>query len=163
MTLADTTVDETRDAYTSFVQGIELQHIWLMGAEISNLAGPDRPDQVRVTIADGEPETQVFEHRFVVEKPYRVRFEGAESELIGEITAVFGLEYSTSIPLTDPVWEIFGTHNVPLNAWPYFRELVANLTGRMGWMPLTIPTHKVMPSQGRDLIAPTAIDAELPE
>ncbi len=133
--------------YTAFVQGIELQNIWLHGAEIQNLAGPERPEHIRVKIADGEPDKQVFEGRFVVLKPYRVRFEGDEAELYGEITAAFGLEYTTSTELTEPIWEVFAAHNVPLNVWPYFRELVSSTTARMGWMNLTIPTFKVMPNE----------------
>lgn len=70
--------------------------------------------------------------------------------MFGEITAAFGLEYTSSTQLTEPIWEIFATHNVPLNAWTYFREFVSSTTGRMGWTHLTIPTYKVMPNETAD-------------
>ncbi|WP_394512536.1 protein-export chaperone SecB [Priestia aryabhattai] len=33
----------------------------------------------------------------------------------------------------------FSSRNVPVNAWPYVRELVSSLTTRMGYPPLLIP------------------------
>lgn len=141
--MADVTSPQPdHDAYAAFIEGVELQHIWLIGADIQNLAGPERPEQLRVKITDHDPEKQTFEDHFVVRAPFRVRFEGAESNLLAEITATFGLEYRSTTEPTESIWAIFAAHNVPLNVWPFFREFVSSTTGRMGWSNLTLPALK---------------------
>lgn len=40
---------------------------------------------------------------------------------------------------------IFAEKNVPINAWPYARELVSNMTTKMGFPPLLLPMYKNIP------------------
>ncbi|AVX21332.1 preprotein translocase subunit SecB [Carboxydocella sporoproducens DSM 16521] len=46
---------------------------------------------------------------------------------------------------TEEVFSEFANRNVIINAWPYARELVSNLTTRMGFAPLFIPPYKNLP------------------
>ncbi|WP_170270467.1 protein-export chaperone SecB [Heliorestis acidaminivorans] len=39
----------------------------------------------------------------------------------------------------------FANKNVIINAWPYAREIVSNVTTRMGFPPLLLPPYKAMP------------------
>lgn len=41
--------------------------------------------------------------------------------------------------------EIFAGKNVPINAWPYARELISNISTKMGFPPLIIPVFKKLP------------------
>jgi hypothetical protein len=52
--------------------------------------------------------------------------------------------------MTERIFAVFQTANLPVNIWPYLRELVASITGRMGWLPITLPTLKrgVPPARG---------------
>lgn len=43
--------------------------------------------------------------------------------------------------------ELFVERNVPLNAWPYGREFISQMTTRMGLPSLVIGTYKYLPSQ----------------
>ncbi|MBN2053445.1 hypothetical protein JW905_00900 [bacterium] len=43
----------------------------------------------------------------------------------------------------DSVWDVFSALNIPLNAWPYLREYVQNVTQRLGIPPLTLPLYQV--------------------
>lgn len=54
------------------------------------------------------------------------------------------LEYSLSekIDLSDPIKERFANKNVPVNCWPYARELISSLTTRMGYPALVIKAFK---------------------
>lgn len=36
----------------------------------------------------------------------------------------------------------FAKRNVPINTWPYAREIISSITTRMGFPPLIIPTNK---------------------
>ncbi len=38
--------------------------------------------------------------------------------------------------------EFFIYKNVPINIWPYARELVSSITTRMGFSPLILKPHK---------------------
>lgn len=38
-----------------------------------------------------------------------------------------------------PFWNIYKSATLPLKIWPYFRELVQNITSRMNIPPLTLP------------------------
>jgi len=58
------------------------------------------------------------------------------------ISCTFRLYFSCDKPLRDNFFEIFKTHNLPLNTWPYFREFVQNMTQRMNIPPLTLPFMK---------------------
>lgn len=55
------------------------------------------------------------------------------------ILCVFSLSYSAKQALTEDFMDIFIKRNVPLNTWPYFRELVQNMTQRMNVPPLVLP------------------------
>lgn len=55
------------------------------------------------------------------------------------ISCTFRLHFSCVEPLRDDFFEVFKTHNLPLNTWPYFREFVQNMTQRMNVPPLTLP------------------------
>lgn len=48
-----------------------------------------------------------------------------------------------SAPGNEEILKAFVDKNVPVNAWPYFREMIASLTTRMGLPPLIVPTYKV--------------------
>lgn len=38
----------------------------------------------------------------------------------------------------------FVERNVPVNVWPYIREIVATMTAKMGFPPLVLPTLKIV-------------------
>lgn len=55
------------------------------------------------------------------------------------LQCTFRLTYYSQEELTLDFLEIFMKRNVPLNAWPYFREFVQNMTQRMNIPPLVLP------------------------
>lgn len=42
----------------------------------------------------------------------------------------------------DEIFEVFINKNVPINIWPYARELISSLTSRMGYAPLILGSFK---------------------
>lgn len=54
----------------------------------------------------------------------------------------FVLLYASKVRISDEIFERFVRFNVPLNAWPYFREFVHNSTSRLGLPPLVLPLFK---------------------
>lgn len=53
--------------------------------------------------------------------------------------------YKSLDKFTEEIFTEFANRNVIINAWPYARELVSNLTTRMGFAPLLIPPYKSLP------------------
>lgn len=130
-------------AYGEFVAGLELTHIWLVSAEIRNNTGPMRPETVHVSAEGVDTSLSISPGGFFAHQKFEVTFvEDAAAEPSASIQVEFGLAYTTEIELTDTLSETFITWNLPLNVWPYFREFVASMTGRMGWDNYTMPAFK---------------------
>ena len=94
-----------------------------------------------------------------VEFSFRVRPQGAtlESDLLLNFKATFLLLYSVperdSLP--DDAFQHFADLNGAYNAWPYWRELVQSVTGRVGLAGFVLPVYrpKVVPVTDAGVVA----------
>ena len=59
-----------------------------------------------------------------------------------KIKAVFILTYQADVKMSDDFFAIYAASSLPLNTWPYFRELVSNIASRMDLEAITLPLHK---------------------
>lgn len=66
--------------------------------------------------------------------------------ILFSISAKFILTYNIleAIIITDEIIERFINTNVPLNGWPYGREIISSMSTKMGFPPLLIGTFKVI-------------------
>ena len=130
----------SREDYALFIGQIELENIWLATVHIENTHGPKTPDHATFhfsSTARQEPLVggfRAFHH-------YTVRIEAVDS-LLAELQVTFGVDFASTLPLTDEVFSIFEEVNLPVNTWPYLREFVSTTIGRIGWLPFTIPALK---------------------
>lgn len=71
--------------------------------------------------------------------------EGTDNEIL-KIDCAFLLSYQISNfeGLVDIGFEQFANTNGVFNAWPYWRELVQNMVGRMNLPPLTLPVYRIV-------------------
>lgn len=68
-----------------------------------------------------------------------------EKSTVFEIHTTFELLYSIDgTEVSEEVIERFIDVNVPVNVWPYGRELISSLTTRMGFPALIIGTYKTV-------------------
>lgn len=130
----------TPEEYAAFIAGVELECLWLRECQVLNQAGPRSPLAGSVTLELAswwEPLPTGFRafHR------YEARIQADETPL-ATITVTFGLDFRSSQPMTDRLFALFREINLPVNTWPYFREFLASMTGRMNWLPVTLPTLK---------------------
>lgn len=151
--LEDTRSRSTRPSpkeYAEFIGQIELRNIWLVEATARNHFGPHTPSEAVFRFAETSASWESESSGFRVRHCYELRIE-SEDETLAEIDVTFGLEFDSSQPMTDGIFEIFKDVNLPVNTWPYFREYIATTTGRMGWAPFTAPTFKsgVKPARRR--------------
>jgi hypothetical protein len=127
--------------YAEFINQIELLGIWLDSAEIDNVRGPIMPDRVDISImSSGEWKT--IDTGFIAVHRHDVTL-AVGDESAAEFVVSFGLEFSSSMPMTDDLFEVFEDVNLPINTWPYLREFLGSSLGRMGWVAFTLPSLKV--------------------
>ncbi len=62
-----------------------------------------------------------------------------DDTVVLRIEATFCVIFGANERVPEGFSDIFNTNNLPLTTMPYFREIVASLTGRMGLPTFTIP------------------------
>jgi len=133
----------TPQEYNAFISRLELDGIRLSKLEVdaphAYVPGRQLAPHTDITSA----EYVRTENGFVVlyDLKFEGRFEG-EAEPVVRITARFEVNYSTGRAVTDEIFEVFRNTSLPLNIWPYFRELVHTALARVGWPVLVLPVHK---------------------
>ncbi len=130
----------TPEQYAGFIQQLELLTVWLHDVGVQNHRGPETPAQAQSLIdarASWKPSTEGFQAL----QAYRLRLESA-GETAAEIDVTFGLRFRSQDAMTDALFAVFQEVNLPVNSWPYLREFVAAMLGRMNWQPFTLPALK---------------------
>lgn len=80
-------------------------------------------------------------------KKEKVDLEKREETKEAEFTISFKYEilyYHNNITIDDEIIKTFVNVNVPINIWPYARELVSSITTRMGYSPLILGAYKIV-------------------
>ena len=126
--------------YGAFIGQIELRSIWLKHAKVANLHGSQTPRQAIFHI-NSHADWETIGGGFRVMHVYEVRAE-AKDGVLANLEVAFAVDFDSEQPMTDEIFEIFEDVNLPVNTWPFLREFVLTTTGRMGWMPFTLPVLK---------------------
>ena len=58
------------------------------------------------------------------------------------VDCTYDLFFTSEEEINDEFFEIYKEFSLPLNLWPFFRELVYSITSRMNIPPLTLPLLK---------------------
>lgn len=135
--------DVTPEQYNAFITGVQLRHIEL--AQVS--ARAERSDLSELAVRVGShfmiKSSGQNDTAFTVEASLQLDFVTDEDVSLGEFSCLYRLEYGTEIPLNDAIFKVFSERNVPLNIWPFLRELVMSTTQRFGWSGFVLPAYKV--------------------
>ncbi|MFN8558497.1 MAG: hypothetical protein U0531_14525 [Dehalococcoidia bacterium] len=137
---AQSTSDLTKEDYARFIGSLELVSIWLNDARIENHVGPETPERVVLSV-DTEAEWRPYADGFRVMHRYRTQFRAADG-MPALIEVTFGVQFRSTLPMTDEVFEVFREVNLPVNTWPYLREFISGSLGRMNWTPYALPALK---------------------
>jgi preprotein translocase subunit SecB len=134
----------TPEEYFEMLKGVDLVDLYL--AECAASVNKEKIELQRelsfswkddVSYEAGSPDLLRAKHHFELTAPGN-----SKKDFLVKISCTFVLRYSTQQELSEDFLEIFIERNVPLNTWPYFRELVQNMTQRMNIPPLTLPLLK---------------------
>ncbi len=125
------------DEYNAFIRQIELRAVWLSRADVANNVGSEPPDRTDVTV-HRRSRWEAATNGFQAFDEYEIIL-GSEDQPAARIAVTLGLAYDSNELMSDALFDPFQQFNLPLNAWPYAREFVANTTARMNWVPFTLP------------------------
>ncbi|HYN08046.1 MAG TPA: hypothetical protein VES67_11700 [Vicinamibacterales bacterium] len=142
---------ETLKKVAAVVPRVEIRDIRLVGLSASLKSAPAPKSQTSVDL-DHEVASERAQDGVLFIA--RVRFKlsasgtGEEAAEFMNLKAAFQLLYSVEGPdsVEDDQLIAFGEINAVHTAWPYFRELVQNISGRMALVPMTVPLLKIGPT-----------------
>ncbi len=79
------------------------------------------------------------------QRKHRDRKKPLAADLLCSVMAEFELRYALpkELKVTSEVLQKFANVNAIYNVWPYWREIVQNLTTRMDFPPLTLPVFRI--------------------
>jgi len=137
------------EEYQAFLQGLELRHVRLIELRVKTLDDNPKPADSIVSV-EGDTEFAPTESGFEARTIYRVSFSERNSgQELGTIEAIYGFRYESEVKPNDEgaeaYFDIFSDVNMPVNSWPFMRELTYNMMARMGWTPFALPLLKPPP------------------
>lgn len=128
--------------YAHFLSQLEITDVRLVSAKIDNFASSMLPADSSVSVRP-RPSYENAEGRIEMFQRYNLTVSAPEMQHpVAKLSVVFCVSYSSQIPMTDEVFDTFKEHSLPLTTWPYFREFVHNMFGRVGWIGLVPPLFK---------------------
>ncbi|HOH09092.1 MAG TPA: hypothetical protein PLF89_16335 [bacterium] len=132
--------EPTPEEYRRFISGIDLRQIQL--AEM-NCKMDEKLFNERLTVnITSESRFAPDEGGFSIIHEYKLTGKNAERKTALKISAVYLLHFSSHRDMKPEYFEIYKQVSLPINIWPFFRELVHATTSRMNIPPLTLPLIK---------------------
>jgi hypothetical protein len=127
---------------------VQIQEVRLLACSCK-LSAYDSSDPIH-THLEYEVNTQADENRMTISVMPKFRLRAGSTAQPTDkpaiyMEAIFLLSYGVKSTegLTAANLQSFGELNGIYNSWPYWREFVQNMIGRMGLPPLTIPVFRV--------------------
>lgn len=153
-----------KNKYESLIRSIELSNIELqdLSCQRNNNLSSEKKSNLQVGLQHEIVEQFYDSLDYVVHTHFNVSaFHGeeddkelAEHSINNEntlFTINFTLESTYKVDIANidhdleaykEEFKLFSKRNVPINIWPYAREIISSITTRMGFPPLIIPTNK---------------------
>lgn len=134
--------------YADFIAQLELVNLALRAARVVNLsfAQAFSPPETTLEISLPKPKSR-YENKpggFHIFQSYQVGIrDSASKRQIAKLSVEFALAYHSEKPMTDEIFSVFKGLNLMVNTWPYLREFIQTMAGRMNLPPLVLPTFKV--------------------
>ena len=148
----DKSVEEKIDykIYRKFLTDVEIDGIVLKNLNASRTDDSYDPN-VSISIKYNAKESKKEDDKLEILCSFDVKaiteIENCDKKLKKKLFGIkfdFCIQYSISSLKTfsQDYIEFFIYKNVPINIWPYARELVSSVTTRMGYQPLVLKPHK---------------------
>jgi len=133
----------TAITYNDFLKGIELKDIYISNLMASREKEFGTPANIRIESSKDFEKLEKGDVRMQVEYTLTAIKKGKKKPGF-KISVVYTLLFQSKIEITEAYFKKF-SHSLDIETWPYFRNLVNELTMRMGLPPLVLRVLKVMP------------------
>jgi hypothetical protein len=146
--------------FNEFLDTIQIEQVRLVRLNVESLIASLDPSNTQV---DPRPSAGFgwVDDGFEIGQRLDVAVKDNEGSPLGSIVVELGLKYRLTVPVDrermEPLIKAYIQQRVLITAWPYLRELVANVTVRMSWPALTLPLFILQPSTqaGAEAVDPT--------
>ena len=136
-----------KQKYTELVKRVNISQINLVKINSEKYYHNNKNKKADVVIGNKPSVREILKDRFVVEFETNISSSSDEDEKIFNIDIKYELLYFVEGGIDKEeygdVIDYFAYRNVPVNIWPYIRELVSEITVRMGFAPLVLKPLKV--------------------
>jgi preprotein translocase subunit SecB len=128
------------EEYRKILNGIDLKNILL-----SDLKATIKHELLSEDMKIGIKEDAQYsyeEDELIVKNKYVLTAKNKEKKTVLKIEGSFIVIFESQSEIDDNFFNIYKEISLPLNVWPFFRELVNSTTSRMNIPPLTLPLLK---------------------
>jgi len=136
------------ERYQAFINDVELRGVRLLSCQAESQAVLHESMQASYEL-DVESSFRRMSQGFEAIQECTVSVfivEEDEEVPVGQIQVAYGFAYSSTFEddqyESDAFLHIFQQVSLPVNAWPFIRQFVHEMTQRMNWPPLMLPLLK---------------------
>lgn len=136
------------DEYRQILDGIELKNILISNIK-ADLKHELLTEGMKIVIKD-DAQYEIKDDDFVIRDKYTLNAKNQANKIALKIECVFIVVFETKYKITEAFFEIYKDLSLPLNVWPFFRELVNSTTARTSpFKPVPnfcqeFPSHRAM-------------------
>lgn len=136
-----------KQKYNELVKRINIVQINLIKINAEKYFLKNKVVNTDVNINNKSYIREISEEHFIIDFETNISSKPCDNESLFDINIKYELVYSIEGGIDtkeyNDVIEFFAFRNVPVNIWPYIRELVSETTARMGFPPLVLKPLKV--------------------
>lgn len=126
--------------YKRILDGIQLENILIKNIN-AKIDHEILKEGLKININDKSSYTET-EDGFVVEDKFSLSSLNKDRKIALKIECTYILSFTSSCKITQDFFDVYKEISLPLNVWPFFREIVNSMTSRMNIPPLTLPLLK---------------------
>jgi preprotein translocase subunit SecB len=126
--------------YRKILNGIDLKNILLADLK-ATIKHELLSEGLKISIKDSA-QYSYEEDEFIIKNKYVLTAKNNDKKNVLKIEATFIVVFESKYEINDDFFNIYKEISLPLNVWPFFRELVNSTTSRMNIPPLTLPLLK---------------------
>lgn len=130
----------TPEDYRKILTGIDLKNILLSDLKAS-IKHELLTDGLKIGIKE-DAQYSYEDEELIIKSKYALTAKNNDKKIVIKIESVFIVVFESTSSINDEFFEIYKEISLPLNVWPFFRELVNSITSRMNIPPLTLPLLK---------------------
>ncbi|MBD3386510.1 hypothetical protein GF407_16520 [candidate division KSB1 bacterium] len=130
----------TPEQYRKIINELELDGIAMIKLN-SYIKYENLSPKMNISIKD-TASYQNSDNGFVVENKYTLTSKNKDNIIGIKIEAIYLITFKSINEIDDDFFNVYKSISLPLNVWPFFRELVNSMTSRMSIRPLSLPLIK---------------------